>query len=365
MFYNPVNVLESNDFIKTIQEITEKRDLNNSVIITTDGAISRFNLYRYFNKELIYSSVKSNPTISDCQNLLAWLKNTNPDSIIAIGGGSTLDSAKVVKASLCNNIYNTYKLLELNEFSQNELVCIHVPTTHGTGSEVTQWATIWDHIKKTKYSLSNKNLYPDYAILDANLVMQLPLKNSLISTLDALSHSFESIWNINKNIESTKYAIKAICLIFKYSVELKKGINTREVKEKLLKASNLAGMAFSNTKTAAAHSISYPLTQYYNIPHGIAASMPLNSLIDINYHKIISEISIILEKNKLKNIEQLKNKISDIPRGVVKYSLREYGVKKKDIIKIIIPKSNTPERMKNNIVDIDNENIKFILESIY
>ena len=365
MYENPVNVIKSQDFKSDINGLVLKYNLSSPLIISSEGMIDRLELYKNINHKYIYSYVKPNPTIDDCQKLIGWLNDLSIDCIIAIGGGSVMDSAKIAKASIVNKVNDINKLFNLNKYNEKTLTSIHIPTTHGTGSEVTIWSTVWDDKNKSKYSVSNYTLYPDYAILDHNLVTSLPIDTSIITTLDALSHSFESIWNKNRNEKSNHYAIEAISLIINNYEKVKKGTGNLQARKNLLKASNLAGLAFSNTKTAAAHSISYPLTQYFNIPHGIAASMPLTALIDINYNQITREINIILENSKLSNVEELKNKIIDIPKGLIKYSLKEYGIRKEDIINIIIPNSNTPDRMKNNIVNLDDKNIKYILKSIY
>ena len=105
-------------------------------------------------------------------------------------------------------------------------------------------------------------MYPSLAILDGNVTLTLPLDISITTVLDALSHSFESIWNKNSNVTSTENAIKAISIILQNVETFKKNISSVNIRNNLLEASATAGLAFSNTKTAAAHSISYPQTIY-------------------------------------------------------------------------------------------------------
>ena len=125
----------------------------------------------------------------------------------------------------------------------------------------------------------------------------------------------------------------------------------------------MAGLAFSNTKTAASHSISYPLTIHYNIPHGIAASITLLPLLDINKHFIKKELDIILNQNKI-TYQQLKDIIFDIPKGIVPFNLKEWGVRSSDINKLV-SESFTKGRMDNNIVDLDKSKIIEILKDIF
>ena len=118
------------------------------------------------------------------------------------------------------------------------------------------WGTIWDLTEGKKYSISHSSLIPDAAIIDGNLALSLPIDISLSTVLDALSHSLESIWNKNKNSRATSYAVRAIGLIFDNIDALKNNPQDPQVRENLLIASYYAGIAMSETKTAAAHSIS-------------------------------------------------------------------------------------------------------------
>ena len=124
-----------------------------------------------------------------------------------------MDTAKVVLAYLSTGVSDIKDLLKYKRKYNNKKESIFVPTTHGTGSEVTKWGTVWDPINIKKYSISHNNLYPSIAILDPSFTLTLPLPISLIVSMDALSHSFESIWNKNRNEESSYYAVKAIGLI--------------------------------------------------------------------------------------------------------------------------------------------------------
>ena len=147
------------------------------------------------------------------------------DGVIAIGGGSVMDTAKVAMAYMRTGDCDLAELLTITELYENRVPSIFIPTTHGTGGEVTMWGTIWDIVEKKKYSISHPDLYPTAAILDGNLTLSLPLDISIIAVTDALSHSFEAIWNKNANATSTSYAIQAISLIIKNVRDLKDNTN--------------------------------------------------------------------------------------------------------------------------------------------
>ena len=275
MYYNPVEVIETNNWLAELQNQKEKLNITSPIIITSTGNRKRLNLNSIFEPEAIFDNFNTNPTFDDCNRVIQFCQEKVFDGVIAIGGGSTMDLAKVAVAHICLELTNIYDLISFNNNYSKTIPSIFLPTTHGTASEVTMWGTIWNMDEKKKYSISHPSLYPSIAILDGKLTLTLSLDISIITMMDALSHCFESIWNKNKNPISTNYAIEAISLILKNSEGLIQNLLDLEVRNNLLIAANKAGLAFSNTKTAAAHSISYPLTAYFNIPHGIASSFAL------------------------------------------------------------------------------------------
>ena len=194
-------------------------------------------------------------------------------------------------------------------------------------------------------------------------ILTLPLDISIITVMDALSHSFEAIWNKNANKNSTKFAIISICSIISNIEKFKNQPSNLKLRNKLLEASTIAGLAFSNTKTAAAHSISYPLTIRYNIPHGVASSLSLLPLLKINGPFIKNELDIICKNLKL-SYEELDACIARIPKHIIPFELNLWRVKKNHINKLA-EESFTKGRMDNNIVDLNINDVRDILYSIY
>jgi alcohol dehydrogenase class IV len=224
------------------------------------------------------------------------------------------------------------------------------------------WGTIWNMKEEKKYSISHPNLYPTVAILDGRLTLSLPMDISITTTMDALSHSFESIWNKKANDTSTDLAISAICSILKNGSALKENPKNLEVRNNLLKASTVAGLAFSNTTTAAAHSISYPLTIHHGIPHGVASSISLLPLLDINGPLIKKSLDRICKNNEL-TYDELKQTIKEIPQGEVPYTLDKWGISEDQLPKLA-EESFTKGRMDNNIVDLSTDDVLGILKEL-
>lgn len=199
-----------------------------------------------------------------------------PEAIVALGGGSVIDTAKVLSAS-GGDFSRVQAYLEGRSGAETLLnvPIIAVPTTSGTGSEVTCWATVWDTEAKKKYSLARPNLYPEHAILDPELTLRIPRALTLSTGLDALSHALESIWNVNANPVSANHAVFAASEILMALPPLLRRLDDVALRARVARASLSAGLAFSNTKTALAHSLSYYLTLHHGTVHGIACSFSL------------------------------------------------------------------------------------------
>jgi alcohol dehydrogenase class IV len=363
MYYNPVKVIETDDWQTTLSKSISKLNINGPLVITSYGNIKRNNLLNIFDGRVIFHDIENNPTFESSQRAIDFSRNNNYDGVITLGGGSVMDTAKTVMAALGNKKYSITDMFSDKLDFPNRIPAIFIPTTHGTASEVTMWGTIWNMTEKRKYSIAYPELYPDVAILDGSLTLSMQLDISITTVLDALSHCFEAIWNKNANQKSTDYAIEAIIIILQNVELLKMNPQDIEIRNKLLKASNLAGLAFSNTKTAAAHSMSYPLTISYDIPHGIACSIPIIPLLRINEKAIQMELEKIYSELHIQRLPELERLISQIPDGVIDFKLSKWGVKQTEIDDIV-ERSFTKSRMENNIVDLSKKDIQLIFESL-
>jgi phosphonate metabolism-associated iron-containing alcohol dehydrogenase len=359
-YHNPVNIIFTEYFI---EELIKLIDSKQKILLICSKRFTTTNEFELIQSNIsglnIYTEIENDPSFDSCNKAIEFAGALKPETIIAIGGGSVIDTAKAVRLSLMTDSSNIQYMLENKSNCKKNIKFLAIPTTHGTASELTMWATIWDKKEKKKYSLSHEKNYPDYTIYDYHFVKDLPLDISLITTLDALSHSFEALWNKNANPISDDYAIKAITSILKNIGRLtnKTDIQTRT---NLLQATMFSGLAFSNTKTAAAHSISYPLTALHGIPHGIACSMTLYRLLKINSKVISKKINRLLSYTKNSSIDELWVKLKKSINGKIKFSLQEYGINPDDITQLL-EESFTKGRMDNNIVKLNREDVKNIL----
>ena len=210
-----------------------------------------------------------------CCRRLGEARDT-PRVIVALGGGSVIDTAKAVAAA-GDDFGRVRRYLETGSGAEHLLALpiIAVPTTAGTGSEVTCWATLWHAAADRKYSLLRPGLYPEHAVVDPELLLGLPRGLTVSTGLDALSHALESLWNVNANPVSRSLAVAAAREMLAALPLLVAELTDIELRARVARAALLAGLAFSNTKTALAHSLSYPVTLGYGVAHGIACSFSL------------------------------------------------------------------------------------------
>ena len=235
----------------------------------------------------VVRDVAPNPDLTDLARQAAGIAAlaTPPEVVVALGGGSVIDSGKVLAAA-SGGFATVQALVNGAEPPSGftPLPLIAVPTTAGTGSEVTCWATVWDRAASTKRSLDHAALYPEAAVIDPMLMGSMPRDLTISTGLDALSHALESLWNRNANPVTATHAIAAARSIVEVLPARVAAPDDLDLRSRMAAASLAAGLAFSGTRTAIAHAISYPVTLRHGVPHGIACSftlpMILNSLAD-------------------------------------------------------------------------------------
>lgn len=227
---------------------------------------------------IMVDGIDTNPDVADLAPLCAASADRWPavEAVVALGGGSVIDAAKALAAAQ-GNFDRVDRHLRTGAGGGNlgRTPVIAVPTTAGTGSEVTCWATVWDRAAERKFSLAQPFLYPERAIVDPELTLGAPRDLTISTGLDALSHALESLWNVNANPVSTQYAVAAARLALDTLPRLADELNNRVLRADMARAALMAGLAFSNTKTALAHNISYGVTLRHGLPHGIACSFCL------------------------------------------------------------------------------------------
>ncbi len=282
---NPVHITAGIDRFSDLYKFIPE---GNTLLITTNGFTRRGVSNKIAeqlgsSRVIIYDKVTPNPELSNLDAATVTLKEHKINSIVALGGGSVLDFAKVLSVTLLSSIDCPleYYLRQNNPQKwEKKITTIVIPTTSGTGAEVTPFATVWDTKTHAKYSVTGNFVYPSHALLDPVLTLSLPRQQTLFTALDAVSHALESLWNKNRTPISEAFSIQALSLAEKALPVILNDTNNLEYRTLMQESSLLAGFAISQTRTAIAHAISYPLTSYYGVPHGLACSFLLSTIIN-------------------------------------------------------------------------------------
>ena len=283
-YHMPTKIVYGIDKLNDIDTYINGRK---TLLITSEGFVKRGLVDRLntLTNHIVgvITEVKSHPEFKDLEIIYNKIKEMDYELILAIGGGSVLDASKFFSVQNDKKEYQFVEDIIKGKITKKDYKLtpiISIPTTGGTGSEITPWATIWDMDEKKKYSLHLPELFSEVALYDPTLTLSVPKDITIQTGLDTLSHALESIWNKNANEITINYAIKSAKLIMEYLPKLAEDLNNVLYRDRIIRACMYAGLAFSNTQTAIAHAMSYYITAHKGVPHGIACSFTLPMLID-------------------------------------------------------------------------------------
>jgi alcohol dehydrogenase class IV len=333
---------------------------NNTLVLLSRRADHRLGLSNFIEKEQWINEISPNPTTDSISNVCVKL-NGAVDKIIAIGGGSTIDTAKAVIAffgmlndgcSITEYIEN--KLYLNNTFRVKKFIA--VPTTSGTGSEVTHWATVWDNHRKLKFSVDAQWLMPTDVWLVPELTVSLPVRQTLSTGLDALVQACEAYWARKSDSLSRALAVQAVTMIHEYLPPALKDGQDLKVREEMQTGSLLAGLAFSRTGTTACHSISYPITALFGVEHGFAVALTLTQVATRNTASVDCRKLL----NAVGSLENLRSWLDRLCADIQPLRLGAFGISTDDI-PLIVNRAFTTGRMDNNPVIFTEEDVTNIL----
>ncbi len=258
----------------------------------------------------VFDKVMTNPTVECAYEGAEAAMEEEADFIVAIGGGSPMDAAKAIALLAVNDIEK--KDLLAGRTGTTALPMIHIPTTAGTGSEVTPYSVLTNHEKQTKTSISAPCLFPSYALLDPKYLRSLSEKTTVNTAIDSLSHSVEGMMSARSNVMADVIAREAIRIISGLFPKLAHGGLDDGDRAKLLYASMLGGTVISQTKTTAVHAMGYSLTYFKNIDHGRANGLLLGEFTEYTEKFAPDRIKDILSCMGMSETEEFKNVLSSI-----------------------------------------------------
>ena len=370
-YYNPVQSFEGPGCTAELTTLLQKMELKEGRLLLLVWSEKVLKLPAFAgladNGFTICSMVfqASNPTVSQLFETYQATREFRPEVVVAVGGGSTMDVGKSLCCLYGKDLPDEDSLRRLiaeKNYGRPAARWIGVPTTAGTGSEVTCWATIWDPEQDAKRSVECHENYAWAALVDPELAVGMPTALAVSSALDAVAHAVESYWARGTNAVSRGLALEAIRTIMGHMDGLLAG--TMEAHDAMARGSMLAGLAFSNTKTTACHSISYPLTMHCGIPHGAAVSMLLGPVFRLNA-PALDRPAPLLEALGVSGADELEGRIRNILyRSGQPATLQEWGAQR-EVLPHLAQLGMTKGRADNNPVPIDPATILSILEHIY
>ena len=303
-----------------------------NVLLVSDETLHNLkldeNLINALNKENInftsYYNINPNPSINEVEQGVILYRQNNCKAIIAIGGGSVMDAAKIIGARVTNNKTPISKMKGLLKIRKKLPMLIAIPTTAGTGSEVTVAAVITNKESKEKFPIEDYKLIPTLAILNPSLLINLPPHITSTTGMDALTHAIEAYIGLSNTKKTKQAAIKAIQLIFNNLYESYVNPFNMLAREKMQVASYFAGVAFTRAYVGYVHALAHTLGGQYNVAHGLANAIILpivlkeygdsvtNKLAELYDYVIVnSPLSKKEKANKfIEMIEELNNKMN-------------------------------------------------------
>ena len=312
-----------------------------------------------------FFDVEPDPTLSCAEEGTKAMRDFEPDCIIAIGGGSAMDAAKIMWVmyehpevdfmDMAMRFMDIRKRVYTFPHMGDKAYFIAIPTSSGTGSEVTPFAVITDDKTGTKYPLADYELLPKMAIVDTNMMMSAPKGLTAASGIDAVTHALEAYASMMATEFTDGLAIEALKVIFEYLPRAyENGQNDVEAREKMAHASTMAGMAFANAFLGVCHSMAHKLGAFHHVPHGIANALLIDEVIRFNSEEVPTKMGTFPQydhphtlnryaqvadalklggntdqekvDNLIKAIDELKEKIG------IKKTIKEYVPDEKDFL---------------------------------
>lgn len=306
---------------------------------------------------VIFDDLAAEPTYEQAQAVVEEFKKSGADFIVAVGGGSVMDTAKLASV-LATDEYGVKELLDNPGMAKKCVRTLMIPTTAGTGAEATPNAIVAVPEKELKVGIVNDNMIADYVILDAVMIKDLPRKIAAATGVDALCHAIECFTSNKKNPFSDIFALQAFEMIMKNIEKACDDPEALEEKNNMLIASFYAGAAITASGTTAVHALSYPLGGKYHIPHGVSNAILLAPVMKFNepvcrelfaeaYDRLAPESGAKTAEEKsgwiVKRMEEIVEHLN-IPK-----SLKEFGIGDEDLETLVAAGMNVQRLLVNNM----------------
>lgn len=350
MHFKEPKVIKGEDASLKISSILKDRNITDTLVVVDDGLFHvpfTSNIIDALNKNgiktCVFHNFKMNPTIANVEEGVKIYTENNLHSIIGLGGGSSMDTAKMIGARIKNPNKTVQQMKGLLHVRHKLPLLIAIPTTAGTGSETTVAAIITDEKTSHKYPIEDPKLIPVYAVLDPKLLVKLPAHITSTTGMDALTHAIEAFTNRGRTMRTNRNALEAIKLIYENLYQSYLNPNDLTARNNMQLAAYKAGVAFTNAYVGYVHALAHALGGQYNVPHGLANALILPIVLKEYDKKAYKQVAKIYDYinmgeksiSKKEKFEKIINWIYELNKKMdVRFNFNE-TIKDEDIITMV------------------------------
>ena len=369
-FSLPVKIIFGTDKIKELPNVIKKSGYKRGVLVCSNtlkknGVADE--IVENCNGVIVdvFSDIRPNPTTDNVNACVKALRENNADFAVALGGGSPMVCCKAACAiAKGDDVVESYHTGGKSINKDEVIPMIAVATTSGTGSEITNISVLTDLSKNVKSTMNDPLMYPKVAIVDPRLTLSVPPKVTASTGLDVLAHALESVWSVLHQPICESCSVHATKLVFEWLYKAYCEPDNLEAREKMAEASIVAGVAFSNPRTAGSHACSFPLTNLYGVPHGEACAMTLDFFTRYNAEAENGRLNKFAQNCGFSDAYEMADAITDLKKKMgMACTLSKIGVKSNEEIEKLTEMSMTP-LMERNIIPLSYEDIKNMYFSI-
>lgn len=364
-YYTPTKIVFGRGSIKRVGEEALKLGGSKALIVTTGNLLEVTGFSTVISKSLsevgiehmVFNEVEENPSIETCEKGAKIARESGVNVVIAFGGGSAIDAGKAI--SVLTSLGGSARdYLFPKQVESPTIPVIAIPTTCGTGAEVTRYAILSELSTKKKVVMAGPSVIPKVAVLDPDVLKNIPKKLLVWTSLDALSHSLESYVSKTATPISDGIALKSIYYVLKYLPKAYEG--DEEAKARLHIAATLGGIAINVTGTTLIHAIGYYLTMYHNVHHGLANTLVMPYILEYNLKFIDPEkVDILLRVTNSNSIRDFTLKLCKLMDDVgIPDSLADVGVKVNELDLIASEALSYRRNINANPAPVDAEIVK-------
>ncbi len=368
-FYKqPVKIIFGCDQVKSIGQFFAEQGFENGLLVSDpvfceNGLADKILTFADGHLREVFSEITPNPTLVSVDRCADLIRKKNYKFVVALGGGSSLDCAKAA-CSVCkteDSVVDYYQ--GKKKFTGASIPLIAIPTTAGTGSEVTPVAVLSDPAENTKAPIVSDNFYPQYAIVDPVLTLTVPPQVTAATGMDVLAHALEAFWSKNHLPICDALALKAAATVLSYLLVAYRDGENLEARTKMSEASLLAGLAFGLPKTTGPHACSFPLTSLYQMPHGEACAFTLDKFTRINAEAEGGRLHKFAQDLGFTDAYALADRILELKKAMrMKVTLEDADIKEEDLPELA--RASQHPNMENNPVPMDYEKILELYRSL-